>query len=99
MKTILRSITIAAVLGAIAFTSNAQVRVYVRTRPVEPVVVRPAPPDRHSVWVSGEWAWRGGRYEYVRPHYERIRPGRHEWVPGHWRRVPGGEAWVPGHWR
>lgn len=98
MKTVLRSIMLMAAFAAITFTSNAQVRVFVRTRPVEPVIVRPALPDRESVWIGGEWVWRGGRYEYVRPHYEHIRRG-HVWVGGHWRRVRGGEAWVPGHWR
>lgn len=98
MKTILKSIMMVGLFATIASTSNAQVRVFVRTRPVEPVIVRPAPPDRQSVWIGGEWAWRGGRYEYVRPHYERIRRG-HVWVGGHWKEVRGGSAWVPGHWR
>jgi len=56
MKTILKSIMLVGLFAAIASTSNAQVRVFVRTRPVEPVIVRPAPPDRQSVWIGGEWA-------------------------------------------
>jgi len=98
MKTISRSIMLAAVFATIAFTSNAQIRVYVGARPVEPVIVRPAAPYHDAVWIGGEYEWRGGRYEYIRPHYEHLRRG-HVWVGGHWQDVHGGSTWVAGHWR
>lgn len=99
MKTIGKFLTVAGLLLTTTIASNAQVRVFVRTRPVEPVIVRPvATPYRDAVWIPGEWRWEGRRYVYVNPHYEHGRRGR-AWVPGHWNNVRGGSVWVGGHWR
>jgi hypothetical protein len=84
----------------IAFSqvSHAQ-HFYVKVRPVEPVIVRPAAPSPHHVWVEHEWAWRNGAYVHV-PGYWVVPPrGHHRWIPGHWRESRrDGAYWVPGHW-
>jgi hypothetical protein len=98
MKTIIKSLVAFSILITTAITSDAQVRIFVRTRPVEPVIVRPAAPYRGAVWIPGEWQWRGGRYVYVNPHYVHARRG-HVWTQGHWNNISGGSVWVAGRWR
>jgi hypothetical protein len=98
MKTISKFLMVLGLLTTAALTSNAQISFTVRTRPVEPVIVRPAAPYVDAVWIPGEWRWEGHEYVYVRPHYEHLRRG-HVWIPGHWRDVRGGSVWVAGHWR
>ena len=70
----------------------------VRERPREVVYVRPAPPTREHVWVSGDWVWTGGRYQWHEGHWERPRRGA-RWADGHWQDTPRGSKWVPGHWQ
>jgi len=96
MKTISKFLVVFSVLITTAIASKAQVRIFVRTRPVEPVIVRPAVPYHDAVWIPAEWQWRGGRYVYVRPHYVHARRG-HVWIPGHWARH--GTVWIGPHWR
>lgn len=82
----------------VSFTASAQI--YVRIRPVAPVVVRTAAPSPAHVWVGEEWEPRNGQYVYVGGHWAAPpRPGS-VWVPGHWRRHDrNGEEWIRGHWR
>jgi hypothetical protein len=83
----------------IGFSAQAQVSVYVKVRPVAPVVVRPVAPSPNHIWVAEEWRPSGNTYVYsggywaMPPH-----PGWY-WVPGHWKRHEYGEYWVPGHWK
>ena len=70
----------------------------VRERPAEVVYVRPAPPSREHIWITGDWVWVGGRYEWHEGHYERRREGYH-WVDGHWQSARGGWKWSRGHWQ
>ncbi|RKR82468.1 YXWGXW repeat-containing protein [Mucilaginibacter gracilis] len=98
MKTISKFLMVFTILITTAIASNAQVRVFVRTRPVEPVFVRPPAPYRDAVWIPGEWRWEGRRYVYVNPHYQHLRRG-HVWVSGHWNNIRGGSVWVGGYWR
>jgi len=74
----------------------------VLTKPTPPpaVIVKPASPFPHAVWIEPEWRWDAPTRTYVylpghwvKPHGEVI------WVPGHWISVPGGYTWVAGHWR
>ncbi len=83
---------------AVLLSSCGPSRVVVRERPTAPYMVRPAPPYANAVWIDGEWAWRGGRYEYIRPHYVTPRRGR-AWVPGRWTTTRKGNVWVKGRWR
>lgn len=101
MKTVWKSLLVAATLTAAANVSEAQIVVRARLgRPVNRVVVRrpPAPSPAH-VWVEEDWrpsgrtyAWHGGYWAAPpRPHAV--------WVPGHWDRRRHGYVWVQGYWR
>ena len=62
---------------------------------VEVVGVAPGP---GHFWVSGWWAWGGGRYVWRPGYWAAHRPG-YRWVPHVWRQGPGGWQSHPGHWR
>ncbi len=85
-----------AFAGMVSFASCAPVYV-VRERPREVVYVRPAPPSREHIWISGDWIWAGGRYEWREGHWDRPRQGR-IWREGHWQNTNRGYRWIPGHW-
>ncbi len=65
------------------------------------VVVQPAPPairvEAHEngragfVWVSGHWAWAGGKYEWMTGRWEREKANK-RYVEGRWELR--GNAWV-----
>ena len=99
MKLLLQYTLIAAVSG-ITLASCASGSVVVRERPVAPtyVVERPAPPYAGAVWIQEDWAYRGGRYEYVRPHWERPPHPGHQWHGGYWENHSHGYAWHRGYW-
>lgn len=85
---------------AIALTvSAADAQISVRIRPHARADVRPARPSRNHVWVSGEWNWNNGNYEYSQGHWAEPERGRRVYVEGHWRHTRRGWTWVPGHWR
>lgn len=79
--------------------SSAGVRVYVRVGPpVRTVkVVRPIRPHRHAVWVTGHYAYRGGRYVWVGGRWVRGRHG-YVYVQPHWKHTRHGYYFVAGHW-
>ena len=82
----------------IAFTASSQV--YVKVRPVAPVIVRSAAPSPAHVWIGEEWEVRGGRYVYVGGHWAAPPHPGWVWVPGHWRHsAHRGDIWMRGHWR
>jgi len=88
-----------ALICAICTQSVQAQHFYVKVQPVAPVVVRPAPPSPHHVWVEDEWVWRNGSYAHVPGYWATPRPHYHRWVPGHWRHYHShGYYWVPGHW-
>ena len=83
---------------AISFSASAQI--YVKVRPVAPVVVRTAAPSAAHIWIGEEWEPRGGTYAYVGGHWAAPPHPGWIWVPGHWKRHDRrGEVWVRGHWR
>lgn len=98
MKTIYSSFFCVA-FAAITFSACAR-RVYVSERPIPPppMVVRPAAPYGGAVWIPEEYAWSGGRYQYIAPHYVTPRRG-HVWVAGHWDKRHGRAVWSKGYWR
>jgi hypothetical protein len=99
MKKLLSSLCILSFLMLTAVFSGQAQAVYVKIRPVVPVVVRPAAPSPNHIWIAEEWKPNGKEYIYaggywaVPPH-----PGW-VWIPGHWRKHEYGEYWVAGHWR
>jgi len=62
------------------------------------VETRPTRPSTKHVWVSGYWAWRGGRYVWVKGVYVLPPRGRRAWVPGRYKRVGRRWVWVAGRW-
>ena len=89
---------LAAIVFSMAISSSAQV--YVKVRPVVPVIVRPVPPGAAHVWVEEEWVARDGRYVFMGGHWAAPPHPGWLWVPGHWKRHQEyGEYWVPGHWK
>lgn len=98
MKLFFQYAIIAAISG-ITLASCATETVVVRERPVPPayVTVRPVAPYPGAVWVQEDWAYRGGHYAYVRPHWERPRSG-YVWHGGYWENHPHGYAWRRGYW-
>jgi hypothetical protein len=93
----LSTVTILALIFAIA-SPLAAARVWVQVAPPAAVVETiPANPGAGYVWVGGYWTWNGAKYVWVPGGYVRHAGA---WVAGHWRHVPGsGWYWVPGHWR
>jgi len=80
--------------------SYAAAQVYVRIRPVAPVVVRTAQPSHDHVWIDEEWEPNGNAYRYTGGHWERPPHPGYRWRRGHWRRHHAdGERWVAGGWR
>jgi hypothetical protein len=76
--------------------------VVVEVPPPAPAVVVEAPPPPSPgvefVWAPGYHRWWGGRYVWVRGHYERRpHPGARYW-PGHWERHARGHVWIEAHW-
>jgi hypothetical protein len=79
---------------------SAEAQIVVKVRPVAPVVIRPACPSAHHVWVGGSWTWNRKARNYVWTDGYWARPRRHgvTWVDGHWRASRGGWKYIHGHW-
>jgi hypothetical protein len=82
----------------ISLSASAQT-IYVKVRPVAPVVVRTAAPSPNHVWVAEEWKPNGHGYAYSGGYWAAPPHPGWIWVPGHWKMHPSGEYWVAGHWR
>ncbi len=80
--------------------ADARAKVYIKTGPPahRVVVVKPASPYKHAVWVNGHWVWRAGRHVWVQGYWIKQKPGHH-WDEGRWVHTRHGWAWMPGHWR
>ena len=84
-------------IAMFSFSSCAPTYV-VRERPREVVYVRPTPPSREHIWISGDWVWMDGRYQWHEGRWERPRQGN-RWAEGHWQETRHGSKWIPGHWQ
>ena len=73
--------------------------VYVKKAPpAVKVEVKPAPPYKNAVWISGRWVWKKNTHVWVAGHWVKPRSG-YAWVPGHWVKKRQGWIWIDGHWR
>src|ERR1700760_3387078 len=97
MQKILVTALLGSALSLTALSVSAQHN-YVKDRPHETVVTRPARPDAHHVWVSAEWHWDNGHYAETPAHWDAPPRGHKSWVAGHWVKERRGQYWVPGHW-
>ncbi|HVS54284.1 MAG TPA: hypothetical protein VHD62_18150 [Opitutaceae bacterium] len=72
------------------------------------VVVAPPPPPRQEivyarpgpgyVWISGYWAWHGGRHVWIAGHWELPPRGYRSWNEPRWERRGGSYVFIEGHW-
>ena len=101
MKKLLSALFVFAFLViGVGFTASAQsVSVYVKVRPVVPVMARPVAPSPNHVWIAEEWRPSGATYVYAGGYWAAPPKPGWMWIPGHWKRHEYGEYWVPGHWR
>jgi len=80
--------------------SAADAQIYVKVRPQHKVIkARPPRPSNTHVWISGEWTWGSGRYNYRDGYWDRPRYNNDRWIEGRWKNTRRGWVWVPGHWR
>jgi WXXGXW repeat (2 copies) len=86
---------------AISCSTAAEAQFVVKVRPSHPVIhARPPAPSRAHIWISGEWVWGNGRYNYRDGYWDRPSNRRYRgWVEGHWKHTRRGWTWMPGHWR
>ena len=96
-KSVLKLLILVAVVSTFSATAGAQV--FIKIRPMAPVIVRPLAPSPRHIWVEGDWVWRGGGYQYKNGYW--AVPARRGaiWVPGHWKQKRRGWVWKPGRWR
>jgi WXXGXW repeat (2 copies) len=66
--------------------------------PPAEVEVAPPPPGPEFFWIAGYHRWDGGRYVWVRGHYERRPHRRARYVPPHWTARGRVHVWVGGRW-
>ncbi len=90
-------LSLAIIMAIFSLVSCASAYV-VRERPREVVYFRPAAPSRAHIWVTGDWYWTGGRYQWREGYWAMPRHGSH-WADGHWQNTRNGYKWVPGHWQ
>lgn len=93
------------VLIAVLFTGTQYIsncclaqQIYVKVRPVAPVVARPVATKSGNTWIQPEWVWRGGRYVYVNGFWAPPRIGYH-YVSGYWMHRRRGDVWIIGGWK
>ena len=91
---IIGSFLLAALLSS---SSSSAQNIYVKIRPVAPVIIRPAAPRPTTIWIEPEWVWRGGKYVYVNGYWAEPRLG-YRYMPGYWQRTRRGDIWVIGRW-
>lgn len=79
---------------------SASAQVYIKVRPVAPVVVQTARPGPTHVWIGEEWNEDGhGGYRYGGGHWEAPPHPGDRWNAGHWNHDRDhGDNWVRGSW-
>ena len=87
-------------LGVIAFAASsvASAQVYVKVRPIAPVVVQAPRPGPTHVWIGEEWREDHGGYKYAGGHWEVPAHPGDRWISGHWAHEGRGDRWIAGHW-
>ncbi len=79
---------------------SASAQIYVRVRPIAPVIVRTERPSSAHVWIGEEWNSDGGSYRYSGGHWDAPPHQGDRWGRGHWSHDrEHGNHWVNGSWR
>ena len=72
---------------------------FVATQPNQIVVVKPASPGVHHIWVDADWVWsRNSRNYQWRNGYWAVPSNNRGYTKGYWRTSPRGNYWVIGRW-
>ena len=97
-KKLVRLLLLVMFVFSISFSASAQI--YVKIRPVIPVVVRTERPGPEHVWVNEEWEPNNGAYRYSGGHWEAPPHPGYRYREGHWKHNGRrGDKWVRGNWR
>ena len=81
----------------VSFSASAQI--YIKIRPVAPIVVRTEQHSPRHVWIDEEWVEEGGNYRYSGGHWETPPHHGDRWYPGHWNHhKEHGDQWIHGRW-
>jgi len=93
-----QKLLLALAIAACCGMSSASAQIYVRIRPIAPIVVRTEQPSPRHVWVGEDWEERDGHYEHIGGHWaEPPRDGYH-YNQGHWDHTNKGHRWHEGGW-
>jgi len=97
-KNRLKLVLFSSLLFGLYLSSSAQV--YVKIRPVVPVVVVTARPSPIHVWIGEEWREEGGNYRYAGGFWGTPPHNGDRWHEGHWNHHrKHGDRWISGSWR
>jgi len=89
---------VSILLLSVSFSASAQI--YVKIRPIAPVIVRISQPTHTHVWIGDEWEPDGTSYRYSGSHWEEPPHKGDRWNPGHWKHhKTNGHQWIHGNWR
>jgi hypothetical protein len=88
-------------LGIVLFgaSSAASAQIYVKIRPVVPVIVRTESPGPDRVWVDEDWREDNGGYTYSGGYWATPPHPGYAWRGGHWSHGRHGDRWRQGGWR
>ncbi|MBI2268901.1 MAG: hypothetical protein HYU69_00930 [Bacteroidetes bacterium] len=74
--------------------------IYIKIRPVAPVIVMTPQPTIVHVWIDDEWEPYGTSYRYVSGHWDTPTHDGAYWNRGHWKRHHNlGHEWIQGSWK
>jgi len=97
-KTLVKLMLFSVIFFGVSWAASAQV--YVKVRPIPPVVVQTPRPGPMHVWVGEEWNEDGhGGYRYGGGHWDAPPHPGDRWNNGHWNHDKDhGDNWVRGRW-
>jgi hypothetical protein len=97
-KKSIKLLLFSVILFCVSLSGSAQI--YVKIRPVLPVVVRTERPSAAHVWIGEEWNESGGTYAYAGGYWGSPPHPGDWWSPGHWNHHREyGDRWIRGGWR
>ncbi|HTA62010.1 MAG TPA: hypothetical protein VK835_06120 [Bacteroidia bacterium] len=78
---------------------SASAQIYVKIRPIVPVVVMTERPGPDHVWVNEDWNEDNGNYVYAGGYWNAPPRRGDRWNEGHWNHHPEhGDHWERGNW-
>jgi len=97
-KKFVKLLLFSLILFSVSLSASAQI--YVKIRPVMPVVVRTERPGPNHVWIGEEWNENNGTYAYAGGYWGNPPNAGDWWEAGHWNHHREyGHQWVRGRWR